>query len=138
MAYKGYGTYREGCTLVERWNAWSCSGTSLTPARLVVESLDEDHLSRSLVPVALASGGYVDLMNAGWDHQRPKARTSLVRDLILTLTVVLSHTLILPPLATPPREAYYRMWERSLNFSTSPLRRSHLLRSYLSTEPALA
>ena len=34
--------------------------------------MDADHKSRSLVPVALATGGYVDLMNAGWDHQRPK------------------------------------------------------------------
>ena len=66
----GYGTYREGCTFVAAWNAWSCSKASLTPARLVIESMDADHKSRSLVPVALATGGYVDLMNAGWDHQR--------------------------------------------------------------------
>ena len=39
-------------------------------ARLIIESMDADHKSRSLVPVALATGGYVDLMNAGWDHQR--------------------------------------------------------------------
>ena len=72
VAYRGYWTYREGCTLVTAWNAWRCTAASLTPARLLIESLDEDHLSRSLTPVALASGGYVDLMNAGWDHQKPK------------------------------------------------------------------
>ena len=70
VAYKGYGTYREGCTYVQGWNAWSCTNASLTPARLIVESMDADHKTRSLVPVALASGGYVDLMNGGWDHQR--------------------------------------------------------------------
>lgn len=75
VAYKGYGTYREGCTFESTWNAWKCSGEHLTPARLIIESMDEDHLSRSLTPVALASGGYVDLMNAGWDHQRPKVVT---------------------------------------------------------------
>ena len=66
----GYGTYRQGCTFNAAWNAWSCTNASLTPARLIVESMDADHKSRSLVPVALATGGYVDLMNAGWDHQR--------------------------------------------------------------------
>ena len=30
--------------------------------------MDEDHMSRSLVPVTLASGGFVDIMNGGWDH----------------------------------------------------------------------
>ena len=44
----------------------------MIPARLIIESMDEDHTSRSLTPVAVASGGYVDLMNAGWDHQRPR------------------------------------------------------------------
>ncbi len=39
------------------------------PARLLIESMDEDHRTRSLVPVTLASGGFVDIMNAGWDHQ---------------------------------------------------------------------
>ena len=71
----GYGTYREGCSFVAAWNAWSCSSASLTPARLVIESMDADHKSRSLVPVALATGGYVDLMNAGWDHQPRLALT---------------------------------------------------------------
>ena len=28
--------------------------------------MDKDHTSRALAPVALATGGYVDLMNAGW------------------------------------------------------------------------
>ena len=68
VAYNGYGTYRLGCTLNSEWNAWVCDQGSLVPARLVIESMDEDHTSRSLVPVALASGGYVDLLNGGWDH----------------------------------------------------------------------
>ena len=72
VKYMGYGTYREGCELNVAWNAWVCTAASLVPMRFVVESLDADHMSRSLTPVALASGGYVDLMNAGQDHQRPK------------------------------------------------------------------
>ena len=35
--------------------------------------MDSDHTSRSLTPVALASGGYVDLLNGGWDHQTAKS-----------------------------------------------------------------
>ena len=64
------GTYRAGCDFSAPFNAWVCTNSSLTPARLIIESMDADHTHRSLVPVALASGGYVDLMNAGWDHQR--------------------------------------------------------------------
>lgn len=76
VAYRGYGTYRgetddKQCTLNTRWNAWSCSAAVLKPARFIVESMDEDHTSRNLAPVALATGGYVDLMNAGMDHQNP-------------------------------------------------------------------
>ena len=37
-------------------------------ARLVVESMDGDTETRVLVPVALASGGYVDLLNGGQDR----------------------------------------------------------------------
>ena len=58
--------------LNSHFNAWVCKAQALVPARLLVESMDSDHTSRSLTPVALASGGYVDLMNAGWDHQRAK------------------------------------------------------------------
>ena len=71
----GYGVYRAGCTFMPLWNAWKCKSKEsggVTPARLIVESMDSDHTSRSLTPVALASGGYVDLLNGGWDHQRAK------------------------------------------------------------------
>ena len=72
VAYRGYGHYRKDCTLNTHYNAWVCPASSMIPARLIVESMDEDHTSRSLAPVALASGGYVDLVGGGWDHQRPK------------------------------------------------------------------
>ena len=70
VAYNGYGTYRgvtddAKCELKEEWNAWLCEAKVLKPARLVIESMDKDHTSRSLAPVALASGGFVDPMNAG-------------------------------------------------------------------------
>ena len=70
--YRGYGTYRKGCAFVPRWNAWQCTAADLVPARLLIESMDADHMSRAITPVALASGGYVDLLNGGWDHQRAK------------------------------------------------------------------
>ena len=72
VAYSAYGTYRRNCTYIERWNAHRCTAASLKPARLIIESLDSDHTSRSLTPVAIATGGYVDLINAGQDHQKPK------------------------------------------------------------------
>ena len=68
VAYSGYGTYRDaGCLLQAEWNAWRCepSTTGIAPARLIIESLDDDTFTRSLVFVALASGGYVDLLNGG-------------------------------------------------------------------------
>ena len=75
VAYRGFGTYREGCTDQTSWNAYECRATDtatadgpLIAARLVIESLDKDTLSRSLVPVSLHTGGYVTLMNGGMDH----------------------------------------------------------------------
>ena len=72
VAYSGYGMYRgeagTGCTLSTRFNAWVCPSSTLTPMRLIIENMDEDHNSRVIVPVALASGGYVQLMNGVWDH----------------------------------------------------------------------
>ena len=76
VAYSGYGVYRgepgSTCTLNSDWNAYVCPRSVMTPMRMVIESMDEDHTSRTLVPVALASGGYVQLLNGGWDHQSPK------------------------------------------------------------------
>jgi len=76
VAYSGYGVYRgepgSTCTLSSDWNAYVCPRSVMTPMRMVIESMDEDHTSRTLVPVALASGGYVQLLNGGWDHQSPK------------------------------------------------------------------
>lgn len=73
VAYNGYGVYRgEGdvtCELNERWGSWVCPPSVMTPMRLIVENMDADHTTRVLVPVALASGGYVQLMNGGWDHE---------------------------------------------------------------------
>ena len=64
----GYGVYRQGGSKKDKYNAWLCRGADVIPARLIIESLDADHMTRMLVPVALASGGYVDLLNGGWDH----------------------------------------------------------------------
>ena len=48
--------------------AWVCEAGSVELARLIVESMDDDTETRVLVPVALASGGYVDLLNGGMDR----------------------------------------------------------------------
>ena len=66
-AYRGYGAYREGCTLDTSRTGWICDARAEL-ARLVVESMDGDTETRVLVPVALASGGYVDLLNGGQDR----------------------------------------------------------------------
>ena len=72
VAYNGYGMYRgEGdktCTLNTLFNAWMCPSSAVIPMRLIVENMDEDHNSRVIVPVSLASGGFVQLMNGVWDH----------------------------------------------------------------------
>jgi len=76
VAYNGYGVYRAGCTHRPAWKAYECravdtvnaAGGAVIPARLVIESLDKDSETRSLVPVSLISGGYVTLINGGMDH----------------------------------------------------------------------
>ena len=71
VAWAGWGTYRgvsgsyDTCELKPSWNAWECVQAIVKPARLVIESLDADTFSRSLVFTALASGGYVQLHNGG-------------------------------------------------------------------------
>ncbi|EOD39164.1 hypothetical protein EMIHUDRAFT_223628, partial [Emiliania huxleyi CCMP1516] len=72
VAYSGYGTYRQGCNFISAWNAWNCTASSMIPARLTIESMDRDSLHRSLVPVGLASGGFVDLLGGGWGHVETK------------------------------------------------------------------
>ena len=61
-AYRGYGSYREGCQIETSGTAWLCEAHQVVIARLVVESMDSDTETRVVVPVALASGGYVDLL----------------------------------------------------------------------------
>ena len=67
-AYRAYGTYREGCEMENSGTGWICTASEAQLARLVVESMDGDTETRVLVPVALASGGYVDLLNGGQDR----------------------------------------------------------------------
>eukprot|EP00966_Prymnesium_polylepis_P256953 5935430-Prymnesium_polylepis.1 len=67
-AYRAYGTYREHCSEDASTTGWLCMPSMVQVARLVVESMDADTETRVLVPVALASGGYVDLLNGGQDR----------------------------------------------------------------------
>ena len=65
-----FGIVRTGCSYQQQWNAHLCGGgaTSLKHRMVVVESLDGDHETRGLTPLALVHGKTVDLMNAGQDH----------------------------------------------------------------------
>jgi len=64
-----YGIVRTGCTYQNAWNGHLCqAGLAMNHRMLVVESLDGDHETRALVPLALVHGKTVDLMNAGMDH----------------------------------------------------------------------
>lgn len=88
VAYQGYGIFRgeyssaasvtqQGgarprCVHMQHdniantgWNAWLCTSNVIVPARLVVESMDTDFMTRSLVPVALQTGGYVRPSQSG-------------------------------------------------------------------------
>ena len=94
VAYQGYGVFRGVYTAaasvsqagalsssrcvhqrqtsdISGWNAWLCSPQVIVPSRLVIEVLDEDAYDRQVVPLALQTGGYVNLLNGGkswkWD-----------------------------------------------------------------------
>ena len=116
VAYRAYGTYRDGCELDEEGNAWHCRrpvgnpasqfAGGLTPMRLLIESMDSDSTTRSLTPVALASGGFVDLMNGGWDHQRSRdcgGYACLTRLMTFHTTVARGRSYDLTFTATNPR-----------------------------------
>ncbi|XP_061682368.1 PKHD1 like 1, tandem duplicate 1 [Syngnathoides biaculeatus] len=60
------GVIRENCTYVSAWQAYECS--ALSYRMLVIESLDADTETRRLSPVAVLSGGHVDLINGPQDH----------------------------------------------------------------------
>lgn len=55
------GVIRENCTYMTTWQAYKCLG--LNYRMLVIESLDSDTETRRLSPVAVLSGGFVDLIN---------------------------------------------------------------------------
>jgi len=103
IATAGWGIVRDGCTDMPSWNAWLCPGQSVSPARLIIESLDSDTETRSLVPVALASGGYVDLLNGGQDHGWCFGYTCLKRLSTFHSTVVSNRTYDLTFAGTNPQ-----------------------------------
>ena len=54
------------CTFNSDWNVYHC--TNLEYRMLVIESLDHDTETRRLSPVAIATDGYIDLINGPQDH----------------------------------------------------------------------
>ena len=55
------------CLFVDKWNAYKCDD-SVHYAMLSIESMDHDTETRRISPVAIYSGGYVDLLNGPKDH----------------------------------------------------------------------
>ena len=54
------------CTYVTAWNAYRCE--NLNHKMFIIESLDADTETRRLSPIAIASEGYLDLINGPQDH----------------------------------------------------------------------
>nr|XP_058131903.1 fibrocystin-L isoform X2 [Dasypus novemcinctus] len=54
------------CKYIPEWQSYQCFGMEY--AMMVIESLDSDTETRRLSPVAVVSGGYVDLINGPQDH----------------------------------------------------------------------
>ena len=123
VAYQGYGIFRgeysaaatvtqaesgtlSRCVLVDGWNAWLCSADVIEPARLIIEDEDDTNFERQLVPVALASGGYVNLMNGGkswkWDGALRRRNTFIT-------TVALGRDYDLSFFSTNPESLHYQL-----------------------------
>ena len=60
------GGGNSACTWHSGWGAYTCR--NVTYKFFVIESLDADTETRRLSPIALASGGYIDLVNGPQDH----------------------------------------------------------------------
>ena len=112
VAWSGYGTFRDaGCA--RRWgNAWLCNPVpfGLAPARLIVESRDADTWTRSLTFVALASGGFVDLLNGGsswgsWLRRRSTFFTTVAEGRSYDMAIT----------STNPRTMHLQMPDTSLS-----------------------
>lgn len=54
------------CTFIDAWRMYKC--TDINYKMFVLESLDADTETRRLSPLALASQGYIDLINGPQDH----------------------------------------------------------------------
>lgn len=54
------------CTYMESWRMYKC--TNMKYKMLMIENLDKDTETRRLSPIAVASQGYVDLINGPQDH----------------------------------------------------------------------
>ena len=57
---------KSNCVYVDAWNAYKCE--SINYKMLIMESLDADTERRRLSPIAIASEGYIDLVNGPQDH----------------------------------------------------------------------
>ena len=54
------------CIFNQAWNAYKCE--DIKYRMLILESLDADTERRRLSPIAIASDGYIDLINGPQDH----------------------------------------------------------------------
>jgi hypothetical protein len=130
VAYQGYGIFRGafsaaavvsnvGTSALSRcvgkyvnndglsgWNAWLCSRTVLEPARLIIEDEDETNFDKGVGPVALQSGGYVNLMNGGKSYDYLKRRNTFLT------TVALGREYDIAFFATNPEALHYQLPNR--------------------------
>ena len=130
VAYQGYGVFRGaysaaavvsnvGTSALSRcigkyvsddglsgWNAWLCSRTVLEPARLIIEDEDESNFDKGVGPVALHSGGYVNLMNGGKSYDYLKRRNTFFT------TVALDRDYDIAFFATNPEALHYQLPNR--------------------------
>ena len=130
VAYQGYGIFRgaysaaavvsnAGGSALSRcigkyvsddglsgWNAWLCSKTVLEPARLIIEDEDESNFDKGVGPVALQSGGYVNLMNGGKSYDYLKRRNTFLT------TVALDREYDIAYFATNPEALHYQLPNR--------------------------
>lgn len=85
---------------------WQCTANVIAPARLVIEDEDATNFERQLVPVALQSGGYVNLMNGGkswrWDGHLRRRNTFLT-------TVATGRDYDIAFFSTNPQSLHYQL-----------------------------
>ena len=87
---RGYpGSDEEKCVLNTDWNMYKCH--DMMYKMFVIESLDADTETRRLSPIAVASAGYIDLINGPQDHGWCHGYTCQERVSMFQTAVAINH-----------------------------------------------